>query len=113
MIGDWCVLLVAGIRGMGLRHPPTPLFLQVFIPKGFKSCVLEVLILGELQAVFAEVRILNGLGAKEATGMATLQGNRKQKRQRDAGATVTRRNVIQKLLYAQSNQLSSKKWNGG
>jgi hypothetical protein len=33
----------------------------VFILKGFKSCVLEVRILRELRARFAEVRILQDL----------------------------------------------------
>jgi hypothetical protein len=37
----------------------------VRILKGFKCCVLEVQILRELQARFAEVRIIKGLGAEK------------------------------------------------
>ena len=40
---------------------PTPFFLQVWILKDFKSCVLEVRILNKLWASFAEVRILKDL----------------------------------------------------
>jgi len=40
---------------------PTPVFSEVFILKGFKSCVLEVRILQELQARFSEVRIIRDL----------------------------------------------------
>ena len=37
--------------------PPPPVFSEVFILKGFKSCVLEVRILKGLQVCFSEVRI--------------------------------------------------------
>jgi len=37
----------------------------VFIPKDFERCVLEVFILGELQAHFTEVFILGDLAGEE------------------------------------------------
>ena len=45
------------------RGDPSPpgVFSEVFILKGFKSCVLEVRILEELWAHFPEVRIVKGL----------------------------------------------------
>jgi hypothetical protein len=48
------------------RGDPSPpgVFSEVFILKGFKSCVLEVRILNELQAGFAEVRILKGIDGR-------------------------------------------------
>ena len=53
--------------------------MEVFILKGFKSCVLEVLIPGELVALFAEVQILNGLGAKEETDIGYVVEHQKAK----------------------------------
>jgi hypothetical protein len=44
-----------------MRGPPPPVFLEVFILKGFKCCVLEVRILKGLGACFSEVRILKEL----------------------------------------------------
>jgi hypothetical protein len=42
---------------------PTPhLFTDLFIPRGFKSNVLELMILRDLQAYFSELRILKGIG---------------------------------------------------
>lgn len=44
---------------------PTPhLFSDLFIPKGFKSNVLELIILQDLQAYFLELRILKGIGTE-------------------------------------------------
>ena len=43
------------------EEPPTPVFSEVFILNGFKSCVLEVWILKGLEASFAEVRIVKDL----------------------------------------------------
>ena len=40
---------------------PLGVFSEVFILKGFKSCVLEVRILKGLQACFVEVRIVKDL----------------------------------------------------
>ena len=50
-----------------MGRPPSRLFLEVFILKGFKSCVLEVHILKELQAHFSEVRILKEIGEGRLT----------------------------------------------
>jgi len=44
---------------------PPGVFLEVFILKGFKSCVLEVRILRELRVSFPEVRILKGIVASD------------------------------------------------
>jgi hypothetical protein len=43
--------------------PPPQVFSEVFILKGFKSCLLEVRILKGLRGDFAEVRILKGIEA--------------------------------------------------
>ena len=48
-----------------LSHSPLPLFLEVFILKGFKSFVLEVFIPKRLQACFLEVRIVKDLGERQ------------------------------------------------
>ena len=56
--------MVFGEWFIGVLPPsPLPVFLKVRILKGFKSCVLEVRILQELWARFAEVRILKGIVA--------------------------------------------------
>jgi hypothetical protein len=47
----------------GRRRSPSPLFSQLHILKGFKSCVLKLRILQELPAHFAKVRILKGIAA--------------------------------------------------
>ena len=41
--------------------PPPPVFSEVFILKGFKSCVLEVRIPKGLRTCFSEVQILKEL----------------------------------------------------
>ena len=49
-------------EGFGLKEgAPTPVFLEVFILKGFKCCVLEVRIPKGLGVCFSEVRILKEL----------------------------------------------------
>jgi hypothetical protein len=40
---------------------PSPVFSQLQILKGFKSCVLKLRILQELRARFAELRIIRGI----------------------------------------------------
>ena len=47
------------------ERAPTPIFLEVFILKGFKCSVLEVRIPKGLQAGFAEVRILKRLVTRD------------------------------------------------
>jgi hypothetical protein len=47
-----------------MRGPLPPVFLQMHILKGFKSCVLKLRILKGLRALFAKVRILLGLRVK-------------------------------------------------
>ena len=52
---------------------PLPVFLEMQILKGFKSCVLKVRILRELEADFLDVRIpksLDGKTARAKTGGA-------------------------------------------
>ena len=50
------------LKGIELKGgAPPPVFSEVFILKGFKSCVLEVRILKGLRVGFAEVRILKDL----------------------------------------------------
>ena len=49
-----------------MRVAPPPVFSEVFILKGFKSCVLEVRILKGLGACFSEVRILKDLAIGDA-----------------------------------------------
>jgi hypothetical protein len=44
---------------------PSPVFLQMFILKSFKSCVLKLRIPKGLGVCFAEVRILKGIGQKQ------------------------------------------------
>jgi hypothetical protein len=46
-------------------RPPSPVFLQMFILKGFKFNVLELLIPESLRARFLEMRILKGIVANE------------------------------------------------
>jgi hypothetical protein len=46
------------------RGAPTPVFLELHILKGFKSCVLKLRILKGLGVCFAEVRILRELGER-------------------------------------------------
>src|SRR4029077_11239167 len=53
--------LWVSISWLAMTGPPTPVFSQVFILKGFKSCVLEVRIPKGLRAGFAEVRIVKDL----------------------------------------------------
>jgi hypothetical protein len=47
--------------------PPPGGFLEVFILKGFKCCVLEVRILNGLRARFGEVRIVKEIGERRLT----------------------------------------------
>jgi len=51
-------------RGLRERGPPPPVFLEVFILKEFKCCVLEVRILKGLRVYFSQVRILKELVTK-------------------------------------------------
>ena len=47
------------------RGPPTPVFLELHILKGFKSFVLKLRILWELETGFLEMRILKGIARGE------------------------------------------------
>jgi hypothetical protein len=53
---------LAAFDRLNMTATPLPLFLEVFILKGFKSFVLEVHIPIGLGVCFPEVRILKGLG---------------------------------------------------
>jgi hypothetical protein len=49
-------------RWLTIRGTPSPVFPEMLILKGFKSCVSEVLIPQGLRRHFGEVRIANELG---------------------------------------------------
>ena len=57
----WVVCSEQGSRGQA----PCPVFLEMFILKSFKSCVLELFIVEGLRANFSQVRMLKRLGEKQ------------------------------------------------
>jgi hypothetical protein len=52
----------SSLRWLTMGGTPSPVFSEMLILKGFKSCVLEVLIPQGLRRHFGELRIANGLG---------------------------------------------------